>query len=102
MSSVLKQILNELDRLTPEEQWQVMGHLMNQLQHRAIVIAKPDQLLSDSADSVSGSDVGASEEWDEQIANDLETGKLNHLIAKAEADIKANQVRDLDEVLHNF
>lgn len=23
-----------------EEQWQVMGHLMNQLQHRPVIIAK--------------------------------------------------------------
>lgn len=27
--------------------------------------------------------------------------KLDHLIAKAEADIAANRVRDLDEVLRN-
>jgi hypothetical protein len=41
MNSVLQQILNELAQLTPEEQWQVMGYLMNQLQHRAVVTAKP-------------------------------------------------------------
>jgi hypothetical protein len=39
--------------------------------------------------------------WDQQIVSDLETGKLDCLIAKAEADIAANRVRDLDEVLHN-
>ena len=38
--NLLQQILNKLDRLTVEEQWQVMGHFMNQLQHRAVVIAK--------------------------------------------------------------
>ena len=91
MSVLLQQVLKEINQLTPEEQWQVMGHLMNQLQHRAIVIAKPDQSLSDNAE----------EQWDEQIVNDLETGRLNQLIAKAEADIKANQVRDLNEVLRN-
>uniref|UniRef100_A0A832M5M3 Uncharacterized protein n=1 Tax=Oscillatoriales cyanobacterium SpSt-402 TaxID=2282168 RepID=A0A832M5M3_9CYAN len=29
------------------------------------------------------------------------TGKLDKLIAKAEADIEANRVRDLDEVFHS-
>ncbi|MEW5859894.1 MAG: hypothetical protein AB1861_21320 [Cyanobacteriota bacterium] len=41
------------------------------------------------------------EKWDRQIEEDLISGKLNHLIAKAEADIAANNVRDLDEILHN-
>jgi len=41
------------------------------------------------------------EVWDQQIETDLASGKLNHLIAKAEADIAANKVRDLDEVLRN-
>ncbi|MCX7592499.1 MAG: hypothetical protein N2235_01825 [Fischerella sp.] len=42
------------------------------------------------------------EMWNRQIEADLASGKLNHLIAKAEADIAANTVRDLDEVLHNY
>ncbi len=41
MSPSLQQLINELDQLAPEEQWQVIGHLMNQLQHRAVVTAKP-------------------------------------------------------------
>jgi hypothetical protein len=41
------------------------------------------------------------EMWDRQMETDLASGKLNDLIAKAEADIAANQVRDLDEVLRN-
>lgn len=41
------------------------------------------------------------ETWDRQIEADLISGKLDKLIAKAEADIAANRVRDLDEVLHN-
>ncbi|GFE70274.1 hypothetical protein [Chroococcus sp. FPU101] len=40
-------------------------------------------------------------QWDEQIETDLKSGKLDHLIAKAEADIAANNVRDLDEVINN-
>jgi hypothetical protein len=39
--------------------------------------------------------------WDQQIEADLGSGKLDDLIAKAEADIAANRVKDLNEVLHN-
>jgi hypothetical protein len=41
------------------------------------------------------------ETWDRQIEEDLTSGKLDNLIAQVEADIAANNVRDLDEVLHN-
>jgi len=41
------------------------------------------------------------EMWDQQIEADLTSGKLDKLIAKAEADIAANQVRDLNKVLRN-
>lgn len=41
------------------------------------------------------------EMWDRQIETDLKSGKLDKLIAKAEADIAANNVRDLDEILHH-
>jgi hypothetical protein len=41
------------------------------------------------------------ETWVRQIEEDLTSGKLDNLIAQAEADIAANNVRDLDEVLHN-
>ncbi|GAB4365767.1 MAG: hypothetical protein Kow00121_02620 [Elainellaceae cyanobacterium] len=41
------------------------------------------------------------EMWDRQIEADLESGRLDKLIAQAEADIAVNRVRDLDEVLHN-
>ncbi|NJL10013.1 MAG: hypothetical protein HC908_07010 [Calothrix sp. SM1_7_51] len=39
--------------------------------------------------------------WDEQIKTDLTSGKLEKLIAKAEAYIAANRVRDIDEILNN-
>lgn len=39
------------------------------------------------------------EMWDRQIEADLALGKLDNLIARAEADIAANRVRDLNEVL---
>jgi hypothetical protein len=39
--------------------------------------------------------------WDEQIQADLAAGRLDSRIARAEADIAANNVRDLGEVLNN-
>ncbi len=36
-----------------------------------------------------------------QTPSDVEAGRLDHLIARAEADIAADNVRDLDEILHN-
>lgn len=41
------------------------------------------------------------ETWDRQIEEDLTSGKLDNLLAQAEADIAANNVRDLDEILRN-
>lgn len=41
------------------------------------------------------------ERWDRQLEADLASGKLDHLIAQAEADIATNKVRDLDEILGN-
>ncbi|MBW4569884.1 MAG: hypothetical protein KME31_18225 [Tolypothrix carrinoi HA7290-LM1] len=37
--------------------------------------------------------------WDRQIEADLTSGKLDKLIAKAEADIAANKVRDINEII---
>jgi hypothetical protein len=41
------------------------------------------------------------DEWDKQIETDLAEGKLDQLIAKAEADINAKKVKNIDEVLYN-
>ena len=41
------------------------------------------------------------ERWERQIETDLVSGKLDKLIAKAEADIAANRVKNFDVVLHN-
>lgn len=41
------------------------------------------------------------EKWDQKIADDVAAGRLDALIQQAEADIAANHVKDLDEVLHN-
>ncbi len=39
--------------------------------------------------------------WDRQLEADAESGKLDHLTARAEQDMAAHRVRDLDEVLRN-
>jgi len=39
--------------------------------------------------------------WDAQIEEDIKAGRLDHLIAQAEADIAAGRTRPLDEVLDN-
>lgn len=75
MSVLLQQILNELDQLTPEEQWQVIGHLMSQLQHRAVVTAKPtkswQEVEGDAPNLLGGVDAqeyinSLRDEWDER------------------------------------
>jgi hypothetical protein len=38
------------------------------------------------------------EMWDRQIEADLTFGKLDHLIDRAEADIAANRIKNLNEV----
>lgn len=42
------------------------------------------------------------EKWDRQMEEDLAAGKLDALIAKAEADIAENNVRDIDEIIDKF
>ncbi len=39
--------------------------------------------------------------WDAQIEEDINAGRLDHLIAQAEADIAAGRTKSLDEVLDN-
>lgn len=39
--------------------------------------------------------------WDAQIEEDIQSGRLDHLIAQAEADIAAGRTKPLDEVLDN-
>jgi hypothetical protein len=41
------------------------------------------------------------EMWDQQLESDLESGRLDQLIARAEADISHNRVKHLDEVFNN-
>ena len=73
--SPLQKVLSELDRLTPEEQWQVMGHLMSQLQQRAVMTTKPERVWQElegvAPDLLAGVDAqdfvnSLRDEWDER------------------------------------
>ena len=75
MSPSLQQLINELDQLAPEEQWQVIGHLMSQLQQRAVVTAKPRKSWQEvegvAPDLLKGVDAqeyvnSLRDEWDER------------------------------------
>lgn len=39
------------------------------------------------------------EEWDKQIEADAAAGRLDHLVAEAQADIAAGRVKPLDEII---
>jgi hypothetical protein len=41
------------------------------------------------------------DEWDRQMAKDLDEGKLDHLITRAEAAIQSNQIMSLERLLKN-
>ncbi|HEY9619823.1 MAG TPA: hypothetical protein V6C78_05610 [Crinalium sp.] len=75
MSSLLQQILNQVDQLTPEEQMQVIGHLMTQIQTRAVVTSKPSRSWQDlegiAPNLLGGEDAQAwvnrqRDEWDDR------------------------------------
>ena len=46
MNASLQHILDKIDQLTPEEKWQVMSHVMHQLQHQVI---QPEEDLESQA-----------------------------------------------------
>ena len=41
------------------------------------------------------------DEWDQQMETDLQAGKLDQLIAKAEKDIATSKIRNLDGIFHH-
>jgi hypothetical protein len=44
-------------------------------------------------------DIDFNDAWDRQIEADIKAGRLDHLIAEAEADIAAGRTKPLDDVL---
>ena len=85
MTKLLQQAIAKIQQLTPEEQDKIAIRIL-------------DELTNDNNyDNLNLDD----DEWDKQMKNDWQSGKLNQLIEKAEADIKANKVKEIDEVLRN-
>lgn len=39
--------------------------------------------------------------WDQEMTADLESGKLDHIISRAELDISANKLKSMNEVFNN-
>lgn len=81
MTKLLQQAIARIEQLTPEEQDKIAILILNELTN----------------DNVNLDD----DEWDIQMKNDWESGKLNKLMEKAEADIKVNKVKEIDEILRN-
>ncbi len=84
MTKLLQQAIAKIQQLTPEEQDKIAIRLL-------------DELTNNNDDNVNFDD----DEWDKQMKKDWASGKLNQLIEKAEADIKANKVKQIDEILRN-
>jgi len=42
-----------------------------------------------------------SDRWDQQMAADASSGKLDKLLQKVNADIEANRIKPLDEIFHD-
>ena len=42
-----------------------------------------------------------SDRWDQQMAADASSGKLDRLLQKVNADIEANRIKPLDEIFHD-
>jgi hypothetical protein len=85
VTKLLQQAIAKLQQLTPEEQDKIAIRIL-------------DELTNDNNyDNLNLDD----DQWDKQMKNDWQSGKLNQLIEKAEADIKANKVKEIDEVLRN-
>ncbi len=82
MTKLLQQAIEKIQQLTPEEQDQIATRIF-------------DEFLSNKNNNVDD------DEWDIQMKKDWESGKLNQLIEKAEADIKDNKVKEINEILHN-
>lgn len=67
MSSLLQQILHEIERLSPQEQWQVMEHLISQLRGR-----------SDSA--MYNSEVRVKDQGLERTISEVELSEIERLL----------------------
>jgi hypothetical protein len=85
VTKLLQQAIARLQQLKPEEQDKIALRIL-------------DELTDDNNDDKINLD---DDEWDIQMKNDWQSGKLSKLIEKAEADIKENKVKEIDEILRN-
>ncbi|MDF5716988.1 MAG: hypothetical protein PUP93_24750 [Rhizonema sp. NSF051] len=53
MSPALQRVMSELKQLTPEEQWKLLGYLMNQLQANVRLVTRSQPKVQPSVGSVS-------------------------------------------------
>ena len=53
MSPALQRVMSELKQLTPEEQWKLLGYLMNQLQASVRLVTRPQPEVQPSVQSMS-------------------------------------------------
>jgi hypothetical protein len=74
------------------------SHMKNLIELETEIKHLPEQEIRQLTERLQ---VYLDEKWDRQMESDLASGRLDNLIAKAEADIATHQVKDLDEVLHN-
>jgi hypothetical protein len=49
---------------------------------------------------VAGEEASKLDDWEKQVERDSNAGKLDHLLAELEDDIKAGRVKPLDEVIN--
>ncbi|MFK0733629.1 MAG: hypothetical protein HEQ35_03265 [Gloeotrichia echinulata IR180] len=52
MNPTLQQVMSDLKRLTLEEQWKLLGYLINQLRATVSLVARPEPELQTSFDLV--------------------------------------------------
>ena len=74
VSPAVESILQQVNGLSPEEQKEFW-----------------DRLMTDEAARL--------DEWEQQVARDSGSGKLDHLLAELDADIAAGRVKPLHEVI---
>ena len=75
MSATVEKILKEVKRLSSEERKELW-----------------DRVAADEAKNL--------DPWEKQVERDSNAGKLDHLLAELNEDIKASQVKPLDEVIN--
>lgn len=71
MSSLLQQVLQEIEQLTPEEQLEVISHVTDQLKRRTVTQTKPKrswrELRGIAPNVLNGQDA---QEWINQLRNE--------------------------------